>query len=123
MMLSELDLKNYQELKLQLENLEKFLVNFDNNRATIELNLMEIKKIIDQKILLLDQEKIEVKFRGKWQSIQTEINRSYRLLLNDWLFLKTALQPMVIEKRLKLFKHNLTQLISFCNFILEVNQF
>ena len=122
MLSHNLDFQKYENLQKKIKNFQEYLVDFQENNQNIELAFISLKNIIEHDILNLDQENIEVIIVSQWQSIQTEIYRTYRLLKTDILFLKSAKKANLIKKRLHNIKERLTQLNSYCNSILSLKK-
>ncbi len=112
--------KSYQNLRLQLERLQESLTNFPEEREVFEREFTSLKVLIENDILKLDLENIDLKIRSQFQSISTEIYRSYRLLITDILFLKSARQSALITKRLTIIQDRLNQLIAYCQIIFRL---
>ena len=58
---------------------------------------------------------------SRWQSVQTEILRAFKLLSTDLLFLASARQGVTKSKRIKSIKQRQNQLIGYCQIMLKNN--
>jgi hypothetical protein len=56
---------------------------------------------------------------SRWQAVQTEILREFKLLSTDILFLATSRQQATQQKKLKSINDRLTKLISYCQIMLK----
>lgn len=71
-----------------------------------------------QHVARLDERNIEPASSARWQSVQTEILREFKLLSTDILFLASARQNLTRQKRLKNIEKRLTKLIGYCQIML-----
>ena len=81
----------------------------------------ELTIYFETHILLLDCEGVESEFAPRWQSIQREILREYKLLSTDTIFLSSARQHTTQVKRIKNINGRLTKLMGYCRTMLEDN--
>jgi hypothetical protein len=56
---------------------------------------------------------------SRWQAVQTEILREFKLLSTDILFLAASRQQTTQRKKLKSINDRLTKLISYCQIMLK----
>lgn len=56
----------------------------------------------------------------RWQAIQRELIREFRLLATDVIFLASSRQPATKEARLKGIDDRLDKLVNFCQTAIEI---
>ena len=123
-MLSTLHNRAYQDFTALLTDFDNFANNVQN-----QSNLYAIKQEFDslqhwfvKNVDNLSELGIEEAYIPRWQSIQREINREFKLLTTDILFLASARQEATKTKRLKNISDRLNKLISYCRAILKETQ-
>ncbi|MEL6786379.1 MAG: heterocyst frequency control protein PatD [Cyanobacteria bacterium J06607_15] len=84
----------------------------------IQREFLELKNWFEQNIVQLGDRQIEAELVSRWQSVQTEIRREFKLLSTDILFLATSRQPETQQKRLKSINSRLSKLIGYCQIML-----
>jgi hypothetical protein len=112
--------QKYQELWQQLQYLAQSLAEEKAQGENLDLLFLPLVNLMEQQILNLDQESLELSLSSKWQQLQTEINRSYRLLKTDLLFFKSARQPHLKSQRLITVQQRLSQIMSYVQGILAL---
>ncbi|MEO1672055.1 MAG: heterocyst frequency control protein PatD [Cyanobacteria bacterium J06631_2] len=75
----------------------------------------------EQNIAQLGDRYINPELLSRWQAVQTEIKREFKLLSTDILFLATSRQQTTRQKRLKSIEERLTKLIGYCQVMLQDN--
>jgi len=70
-------------------------------------------------IAVLGDRNLESAIASRWQSVQTEIQREFKLLATDILFLASARQNSTKQKRLKSINDRLSKLIGYCQIMLS----
>ncbi|NEO28644.1 MAG: heterocyst frequency control protein PatD, partial [Kamptonema sp. SIO4C4] len=65
------------------------------------------------------EDRIPVEEQSSWQSIQTEINRTMRLLQTDVLFLQASRQMATRQQREQGCLQKIDKLIQFCHTLLD----
>ncbi len=105
------------------------LVSFQNylNSNKIEENLAkkhfeEAKNYFCFKILPLHLEDNDFHQMQQWQSWQTELHRTLRLLETDLLFWQSSRQPTTRQSRLQIICDRLDTLIRYCQEILNLGK-
>ncbi len=78
-----------------------------------------ITKWFEQNITDLSQQDLDLAIAPRWQSVQTEIKREFKLLSTDILFLASARQNATQIKRIKSISDRLTKLIGYCQIMLN----
>ena len=93
-----------------------------------ELDLTSLKTEFEQlsqwfqgHIVSLSDRQIAPAHVSRWQSVQTEILREFKLLSTDMLFLASARQDSTQQKRIKSIKYRLSKLINYCQIMLKDN--
>ena len=102
-MLSIIHKNAYQDF-LKLLSRCKFAVStpsFDSKSAINQKNWDNLEAIFYQQILVITDADMDIATASSWIAIQAEIQREFRLLTTDWLFLKSARQQATVEARKK----------------------
>lgn len=82
--------------------------------AMIEQTFQQVQQIFTAQILPLNSQEINLDIASRWQSIQTEIHRSLRLLATDILFLRTSKQSTSVRAKLTTISDRLCRLMEYC---------
>lgn len=120
-MLSTLHNRAYQDFLTLLTDFQDFMTNSPKltNQLAIKQEFQRLEQWFEQNISHLDAEGISIAYIPRWQSIQREVNREFKLLTTDILFLASARQDATRIKRLKSISDRLEKLSSYCRGILE----
>jgi hypothetical protein len=120
-MLSTSHTQAYQEFLTLLTEFKNFLLN-----STIEVGKIQIKQqfqnlesCFNQSITSLNSQNLEPEIIPRWQSVQTEIKREFKLLTTDILFLAAARNNTTLEQRKKSISDRTTKLIGYCQIMLR----
>ncbi|MDJ0576932.1 MAG: heterocyst frequency control protein PatD [Xenococcaceae cyanobacterium MO_234.B1] len=134
-MLSLAHKKAYQEFLNLLNHWQNYGVNPDGeagrgnlpicNHPVDKVNEItkqfpDLQQWFQQEILTLTDEELDTTVISLWRSLQTEIQREFRLLSTDMLFLASSRQASTRESRLKTIGDRITRLIAYCQKILEL---
>ena len=114
----------YQDFLSLLIELNRLLAS---HTQTTDLNPIEqIKQQFqslalwyEQNLVRLDSRGLDSAIASRWQSVQTEIKREFKLLSTDILFLTSARQNSTQTKRLKSIGDRLDKLIGYCQILLD----
>ena len=120
-MLSPSHNRAYQDFSSLLIELNRLL---SSPEGTIDLNLVDrqfqpLSLYYQENILQLDYRGLAPAIASRWQSVQTEIKREFKLLSTDFLFLASARQNSTQTKRLKSISDRLSKLIGYCQILLD----
>ena len=96
-----------------LENTEKI----DKNR--VKQKFGDLSTWFKLHIVILDDRNLSPAIASRWQSVQTEIQREFKLLSTDILFLASARQNSTQQKRIKSINEHLSKLIGYCQIMLS----
>lgn len=120
-MLSIIHKKAYEDLLLLLVQLESCCQSAATTKETARLKEIwaNLSQFFQQQIIPLTDEDLEGEVASRWISLQTEIQREFRLLNTDWLFWISARQPTTKEARAKTILNRLRKLISYCQVMLQ----
>ncbi|MBW4534032.1 MAG: heterocyst frequency control protein PatD [Pleurocapsa minor HA4230-MV1] len=120
-MLSESHNRAYQDF---LTLLIKFVQELSKQEQKI--NQFEIKQKFqgllewfEQNVAQLSNQDLAPALASRWQAVQTEILREFKLLSTDILFLATSRQQATQQKKLKSINERLTKLIGYCQIMLK----
>ncbi len=118
-MLPKFSQQSYLNFQVVLTKLQEEIIDNDFNLAKIREIFQELEAIFQKEILGASVEGLDPSLASVWQSTQTEIHRTLRLLGTDLLFLQSSRQQRTTEQRLKIIRHRLDQLIGYCQVILQ----
>ncbi len=121
-MLSSSHNRAYQDFSTLLTKFQSFL-NAENEQASLERVKQEWEQLrlcFEQQIAGIDVKEIPEAIASRWQSVQTEIKREFKLLSTDVLFLASARQITTQNKRVKSISDRLTKLVGYCRIISNV---
>ncbi len=91
--------KVYQEFVKLLKDFEEQLNS--SNKSPSQESWSNIQQFFQQKLLPLRDDELTESTIQQWRSLQTEIQREFRLLNTDILFLAASRQAATKELRLK----------------------
>lgn len=109
-MLPNIYAKNYQEFLILLRKMQQNLKSPEN----LQEIYLELKQLFQEKIMNLIGEDLEGKTYQNWQSLQTEIHRSFKLLETQVMFFSTSRNSTTNQKYLTQINNYLNNLISYC---------
>ncbi|MDJ0531617.1 MAG: heterocyst frequency control protein PatD [Xenococcaceae cyanobacterium MO_207.B15] len=118
-MLSLLHKKAYQEFLTWLNRWQNLLANHDKVQEMTQ-QFPDLQQWFQQEIMTLTDEELDTTVVSLWRSLHTEIQREFRLLSTDMLFLASSRQASTTESRLKLIGDRITRLIAYCQKILSL---
>ena len=111
----------YQDLLTLLTEFASYLITDEatSSQPRIKQKFQDLSLWFERNIANISQEELELAIAARWQAVQTEIKREFKLLSTDILFLATARQNETQRKRLKIINNRLTKLIGYCHIILQ----
>ena len=119
-MLRSLHKISYQEFLTELLKTRDQITAKDlDTKPPLELGA-DLQKIFQEKIMNLNSDDLEPELVSRWQSLQTEIYRSFRLLTTDLMFLRSSVQSTTAQARLVKVTERLDQIIAYCQVILTL---
>ena len=120
-MLSTPHNRAYQDFTALLTGFDNFIgsVQNQNDLDAIKQEFARLQNWFAKNINNLSESGIEQAYIPRWQSIQREINREFKLLTTDILFLASARQEATKTKRLTSISDRLGKLTSYCQAILK----
>jgi hypothetical protein len=89
------------------------------NQSTLKQEFQELSIWFKQNIAQLNNQDLTPAIAPRWQAVQTEILREFKLLSTDLLFIAASRQQTTQLKRLKSINERLTKLISYCQIMLK----
>lgn len=115
-MLSVSHKKAYQEFIVLLtefkESFKEEALKLDGTR--IEPSFQQLQQRFEREIVSLSEEDLAEAIAPRWQSLQRELIREFRLLATEVIFLASSRQTVTKEARLKGIGDRLDKLIDFC---------
>ena len=120
-MLSESHNRAYQEFSILLEKLENDCSNLDlkTQKTAINEQFKQLQISFQENMLPLTDADLSAAIAPRWQSIQTEIKREFRLLSTDILFWTSSRQASTRDTKLQSVKKRITKLIGYCQIMLN----
>jgi hypothetical protein len=80
----------------------------------------QLKKHFYNQIVPLKADDVDLRDMARWQSLQTELYRTMRLVETDMLFLQSSRQTATRQSRLKQISDRLPTMMRFCQEILKI---
>jgi hypothetical protein len=120
-MLSESHNRAYQDFLTLLIKFRQELSRQEqkNNQFEIKQEFSGLLKWFEQNVAQLSNQDLVSAIASRWQAVQTEILREFKLLSTDMLFLAASRQQTTQVKKLKSINDRLTRLISYCQIMLQ----
>jgi hypothetical protein len=123
-MLSASHNRAYQDFLTLLTKFVQFIQKLiaqeqEFNQSKLECEFQELSTLFTQNIVPLSDQNLAPAIASRWQAVQTEILREFKLLSTDILFLAASRQPTTQLKKLKSINERLIKLISYCQIILK----
>lgn len=120
-MLSTSHNRAYQHFLTLLTEFKKFVLNLDvdTSLAAVNQEFQSLQQWFSGNIVNLDSQDIDPSIAPRWESIQREIEREFKLLGTDILFLASARQIATKNKRLESIINRTSKLIGYCQGLLE----
>ena len=111
----------YQELLTLLREFQSWLNERSPEIDPVELQqqFQNFARWFERNIAQLDSEAVDRAIASRWQSVQTEIRREFKLLSTDILFFSSARQNSTQTKRRKSIGDRLAKLIGYCQILLD----
>ncbi|MFW6359988.1 MAG: heterocyst frequency control protein PatD [Chroococcales cyanobacterium] len=104
--------QRYQTFLNPLKQLQETL-NTDGDSAELKAVFSQLQQQFQQEIMALTGEELTGELLSQWQSSQTEIHRTMRLLQTDLMFLQTSQNPETSQYRLATVRDRVERLIQF----------
>ena len=103
--------KAYQEFLNLLKEFQDQLKVSD--KTIFQKSWHDLQQFCQQKIFILTSDDLDESIIQQWRSLQTEIQREFRLLNTDMLFLAASRHTKTKEIRLKSIRDRVTRLTQF----------
>lgn len=84
------------------------------NQAQIQQEFRQLIQWFQENIVNLDSQELNREIAPRWQSIQTEIKREFKLLKTDLVFLAAARQQSTQSERIKQIQQRISRLSGYC---------
>ena len=108
----------YQNFIIVLTRLREQATAREVNIGELSKIFQELTVIFQDQILGLTVEGLEPSVSSVFQSTQTEIHRTLRLLGTDLLFLQSSRKQGTTEQRLGIVRDRIDQLMGYCQVII-----
>ncbi len=109
----------YQNLLISLEDLKHITTTPDFESTSVKKSFQKLKKIYEAEVLVLSKEALDMAIAPRWQAIQTEIHRAFKLMALDIIFLSSSKKAITSQSRLNNLSDRLSQLIGYCQILLK----
>ena len=119
-MLPESHRQAYQIFLTQLLQLQQAVNAAKFDPVPIQKSWQKAQNLFNGAILPLTDEGLDPAIAPRWQSLQTEIYRAWRLLGTDVMFVGISRLRATSEQRLASLGDRLEQLIGYCEFMLKL---
>lgn len=90
-----------------------------NNQSFVTQKFQAVSAWFEQNLVPLKAQDLEPAIAPRWQAVQTEILREFKLLSTDILFLAAARQQTTQQTRRQSIDDRLTKLISYCQIMIK----
>lgn len=119
-MLPLLHFQRYQEFQHALEQMRKIIALTDLEGAALRDSFQTVQQLFQHRIATLCVDELAPEYAPRWQSLQTEIHRTMRLLETDILLLLSARSPATSERRIVGVRDRINTLIQYCEALLQL---
>lgn len=109
----------YQDFKNLLIELKRSLDSGATESGQIKQQFPNLAQWYEQNIVRLQDEDIDRAIASRWQSVQTEIKREFKLLSTDILFLASARRNSTQSKRVQSIGDRIDKLVGYCQIMLR----
>ena len=110
----------YQDFLTLLIELQNWLLDRSPEELSqLKQQFQDLANWFENNIARLDREAVDRAIASRWQSVQTEIRREFKLLSTDILFFSSARQKSTQTKRVKSIKERIAKLIGYCQILLD----
>ena len=89
------------------------------DQSSLKQEFQELSVWFKKNIEQLNNQDLAPVIAPRWQAVQTEILREFKLLSTDILFLASSRQQSTQVKRLKSINGRLTKLVDYCQIMLK----
>ena len=89
------------------------------DQSSLKQEFQELSVWFKKNIEQLNNQDLAPEIAPRWQAVQTEILREFKLLSTDILFLASSRQQSTQVKRLKSINGRLTKLVDYCQIMLK----
>ncbi|MGL5834914.1 MAG: heterocyst frequency control protein PatD [Waterburya sp.] len=90
-----------------------------NNQSCVTHAFHSVSAWFEENLVPLRPQDLEPAIASRWQAVQTEILREFKLLSTDILFLAAARQQATQLTRLQSIDGRITKLISYCQIMIK----
>lgn len=108
----------YQDFQQTLVQLQQVQQNSPGEESSMQKAFQAVQRSF-QSLLNLDWDSLDPMLAANVQSIQTEINRQFRLLGMDLMYLRAARQSATADQRRQQVSDRIESLIGYCQALLE----
>jgi hypothetical protein len=128
-MLSASHNRAYQDFLTLLTRFQQNLSTQEpkNNQSSVLQEFQSVSAWFEQNLVALSVQDLEAtisqdrrsQILSRWQAVQTEILREFKLLSTDIIFLSTARKQTTQQTRLQSIDDHLTKLINYCQIMIK----
>ncbi|MBE9117829.1 heterocyst frequency control protein PatD [Lusitaniella coriacea LEGE 07157] len=118
-MLPLLHCQRYENFVKALGQLKEHLITLSPESAMVREYFYRLQQVYQEQIATLDGEGIEPERVPRWQSVQTEIKRAFRLLQTEIMFLQASRQTATQQQRQETCLEEIERLQGYCHVLLK----
>ncbi|NET87703.1 MAG: heterocyst frequency control protein PatD [Kamptonema sp. SIO1D9] len=111
--------EQYEDFLKSIRNLQKILSQPQPDLVSLKAGFQQSQWVYGQQITTLTSENLDVDVASRWQSVQTEILRAWRLLQTEIVFLQASRSSSTSVARLAAAQERLQKLIDYCELMLS----
>lgn len=111
----------YHNLLDKLLKLQNLLGQPESAPTEVKGSFEQTQALFLERTLRLSGDGLDPGIRSRWQSVQTEMHRTFRLLATDFWFWASARQSTSREQRKRIIDARVEQLINYCRLLQEGN--
>lgn len=111
--------QGYEKFAIALELLLQAVRADNQEPGLVNKRFQELKQVYAQNIAIFSGDELTSQTFPRWQSFQTEIVRSQRLLEMDAMFLQASGNWATVLKRKNAMSDRISTLISYCEALLQ----
>ncbi len=120
-MLSRSHSQACQNLLQDLRCLQEQATMTHGDISSLQQAFEQVQQTFAQDVMGLSSEGLDPAIASRWQSLQTEMHRTLRLLATDLLFLRSCRQATTRQQRLGLICDRIQQMIDYCQVMESTN--
>jgi hypothetical protein len=110
----------YQTFLQALQSLAAHLEQPERSKESLQEDFAVVQQVFEQNVIILRATDLDDQTASRWQSVQTELHRTMRLLQMDRMRWQVARQPETAQRRRTQVRDRVNQLIQYCQTLLQM---